>query len=451
MLYRFGPSDYGRVVQSIGSTQGHGSSFVADYMAKVYRRAVHSIVSQLGKELSTSEMSVLLFVADRTLFYSNLSATITKDQFSKGMHRTDTGEMIFSGINISEMTLAKCINSLVARGLLHVGVCTNADEKSETRVRIYAINCKSLINIDIMDEEKPMVLRIPREKKVGATPPLKLGDIYTHSSDTKVSHIGGSATDSGIRIPRMQTTTKPRATATPIQANIRDRVAALQQQGTARKAEFIATAKATPGSQLTKASMQAIINPLMADFFPALPTMRVTDKPFGKLRKDLKIQPLPDFAGFLHYVISSWEQIASDHARAGKRQAAQGLRQTYSPMPNSPDFTTLAYRFTYFLKCYNSHVTQNTQLGTVDQRKDEEAERLRRQIAQLREENASHVQVARKARMAQQRAPRPVPIREVPPPTIRSLRTPPARPAVDIMDDLEIPTWDQHTRSTRRA
>lgn len=451
MIYQIDYGSYAGILRSIGAA-GTGSSQTADYMARIYRRAVHEIVSRHGKTLTTSEMAVLLFVVDRTLFYSSLSTTITKEQFNGGMSRDDTGEMVFSGVNVSEMTLVKCLKSLVEMNLLHVGICKNISTAAETRVRLYAVDCKTLLNVDIMDEEKPMVLRIPKEKKqvegrVNSTkiPPLKLGGIYTHIMDTKVSHIGSSAADSGSGVSRLKSVAKQSGGTVPTQGNIRDRIAALQQAGSTRKAEYVATAKATPPGMLTKSALQAMINPLMADFHPALPTMRVTDKPFGKLRKDLKVQPIADFAGFLEYVVSSWEQISSDHARAAKNQQRQGIKQTYTPMPSCPDFATLAYRFTYFLKCYNSFTTQNAKMGTPEKRKEEETDQLRRRIAQLQEESRSHQQVARTARTALRRAPTAPPAEPV-----RRTRTPP-RPVVDLSEDDYIPEWTDHAPRTRKA
>ncbi len=450
MFYEFDNVDYSAIVNSIALNNKNPNTHRELYMRNVYRDVIHSIVSRYGNSLTSSEFQILCFIADRTLYYTQLSQQVYRPQFTKGMVLNERDQRVFSGIKISEMTLMKSLRSLVDQDFIHVGA--RKDENGvEKTARIYAINCKKVADIDVMDEEKPMILKIPKEKveqergvlavprakKVAGYPPLNLDPLYTFNIDTKVSlpSPDGSGAERVKRVVRSTGLQSIAKQSGPTSVDtIRARIETMQNAAAVRKAAFAVKAKAT-GPEVSQRNLQAIIDPLMQQFFPQFPTTLVTAKPFGKLRKDLNKQPLPDLTDFFQFVISSWSQIASDHSRAAAKAQRDGRKTTYDALPRTPEFSTLAYRFSYFLKCYNSYVANRLQLGDPDKRKDAENEKIRRQLEHAREEARSLRVIARNRDKERKQAPTPTrPVRQT-----------------RVADEDYVPTWAEHTKTNKRG
>ena len=430
---------------------------------KHYGMCMHILISRWASRVNSHQLAILMFVFDRTFYHAKMSETVVFDQFLHGMESSKSDEMVFCGLTMSKNTLAMQLKSLCDDDFLHVRACMSADGKAETKPRLYAINCKRLFNLDLADEENPMILREPKQKRVvvqdenaveveqiaprsvlrepkkrAFTPPPNLGGIYIINTDTKVSIVGGASLaerDGKVDVfARMEEVRLQRIAA-----------------ATARRATRPTSNRKNPAD--SRAALQSHIDAAMAQYHPTLPRMLMADKPFGVLRKRATEAQL-DVQAFLTWAVEFWQMVTSAHERGARRTNQTQSKYVHKPMPAAPDFTTICYRFPYFLQCYRSHVhTEGAGLATrKEDILEKQVAKLSRSLAAAKQDAAGALERERNMRR-RARPVRPEEDEATPTPTVARIHRQPiaARPPVDELFDDELPAWDDHPVTTRRT
>jgi hypothetical protein len=372
----------------------------------------------------------------------------------------DRDERVFNGLNMSKNTLVLHLKELVNGDFLHACACLAADGKTEIRPRLFAINCKKLFNLDIADEENPMILREPKAKKVVEvaeddqdnlapsarkllktpkklaveapknTPP-NLGGIYTDNRITKVIHFGDAA---HAEHPK-------KVSIADALENLQATRAALKAQRPAsRPTRTTRSAAAQSNNPYSRVSVQGKLDELMQQYHPALPRVIVTDKALGVMRKRMADAGI-ERDDFLDWAIKMWMTTSQAHARGARRNIGEA-RRSYAPLPAAPDFNTLAYRLPYFLAAYRSYV-QAERIGAATNREEmleRKVEKLERKVQSAQDE----VRSARERERAVRRRPRVTEVPEEAPP-VRPARIARRAPVTTTLLDDDLPlAWDEY-------
>ncbi len=427
---------------------------------RYYGSCMHTLISRWASRVTPHQLAILMFVLDRTFYHDKLSETVVFDQFLNGMQRTDSDEMIFCGLNMSKNTLVLQLKELVDGEYMHALACHGADGKTEIKARLFAINCKKLFNLDIADEENPMILREPKQKRVvqrddfadnevtdepvsrlklpkqvrrdppNLTPP-NLGAIYISNTVTKVTTTVGTAPQaehrSAVEVLDM------------VLANRRERLALAQTKRTSSPTKN----SAARNNPYSKVNVQGMLDSAMASTHPNLPRLVVSEKPLGVLKKRVAEAKI-DMEAFLAWAVTFWTVTVSAHERAARRRSGEEGKHVHKPIPAAPDFHTLCYRFPYFAQCFRSHVhTENSGLATTREKQLEETvEKLKRVVTAAKQDVRGAQERERNLRRRVQSTPEPVQ------PVARIRRAAPVA-AIDL-DDHEVPKWDDHPAPTRR-
>ena len=429
-----------------------------------YPAMMHQLVARWAKKLAPHQTLILLFVLDRTMYHGKLSETIAFDQFLGGMARSDRDEMVFNGLNMSKNTLVLHLKELVNSDLLHACACIGADGRTEIRPRLFAINCKKLFNLDIADEENPMILREPKAKKQATveendqddlpegarkllktprkaaveapknTPP-NLGGIYTDHRITKVIHFGDAApAEQPKKVSVVEAMENLRATREALKA----------QRPASRTTRRTATAKLPQSNSM--AHIQTLFDTAMQTYHRTLPRVLVAAKPFGVFRKrlaEMQIEAEP----FIDWAVKAWMTTAQAHARGARRNLDGDRRHSYTAIPAAPDFSTLAYRLPYFAAAYRSYL-QAERIGAATDREgmlERKVEKLERKVRAAQDDARSAQERERAARRRS---------RSIPPDTTAPTR--PARiarpvPTASLLDDDLPPSWDELDQKKAKA
>jgi hypothetical protein len=202
---------------------------------------------------------------------------------------------------------------------------------------------------------------------------------------------------------------------------------------------------------LSRAAIQEHVDGAMRTYHPALPRLLTNDKALGVLKKRVVALGEFDIAGFIGWAIQFWRTTASNHERSARKKVGDTQKYAFTPIPATPDFATLCYRFPYFLACYRSHVQAESQGFAVT----EEAQ-LKEKVGKLERKLQAATEQARGAQERERRLRRRVseaepaePPQAAPAPVIaRIRRAPQAALTVDLGDD-DIPEWDDHPVKTK--
>lgn len=435
-------------------------------LTEFYREGMHLLVSRWARRVNSHQFAIMAFIFDRTFYHSKIGETIVFEQFRNGAVMHDRNEMLYGGIDISVPTLLKQLKALAEDDYIHIAACRNADG-NETKPRIYAINCKKLFNLDIADEDLPMILREPKQKKATSAhdsydenepevaesklrtprnrvgtpskiPPKNFEGIYSINTDTKVSIIGGAShAEPGRAIGILER----------LEADRNARLAAAAE----RRANAPRRGRSLPASSpYSRANVQNLIDSNMAQHHPNLPRMLVNDKALGVMKKRMAEREL-ELESFLSWAIKFWRTTASGHERAARRRAGEERNHMHKPMPDAPDFNTLSYRLPYFASCYATYV-QAEASGLATSREEvleRQVDKLRRQV----ENKTQEVRSAQERERNMRRRARTAPVEDEAPPVAQRIRT--TRPvnldaAPELDDDLP-PAWGELNITRRRT
>ena len=200
------------------------------------------------------------------------------------------------------------------------------------------------------------------------------------------------------------------------------------------KLKSVARLSEVSDGKLTVAGLQALFDESMKEFLPSLPRMIVTQKAFGVFRKRVEAAGV-DLQRFATFAVREWRNLASQNRAAFMRDPSRAKKG--SPLPEAPNFTTLAYRLPYFLAAYANTEAIGKRVEVLDP-KDAEIRRLQKQLADAQSQVRSSAAVVRRIKTVQ---------REEPPPATKFRRVPAVKSLpVDIDDGWTPPAWEPSTK-----
>lgn len=393
--------------------------------------------------LPAQQITILLFLWNRTLNYSKQGQQIFQYQFDKGVENKETGERICAGLGMSEPTLRKHLNALCDANLIDIYRCVSATHGNESVPRLYEINCRNVLE-GAQDDQGirmlPTPKRLKNEEKGGVKSLSKGGkDSWTHNiciyKDTAKAVIPTPASQGRSNRDLNPSSKRTRANDVDPSATASDVVRSITARHTSNAATRTASAAAKKPWQVTKEEMQALLDRIQREFAPSSQRMMVTVKELGLLRKRMKENPPADLTAFLQHTIMHWPTISRQHGAAVRKRVAYKAGESRISAAHS--FHDLAYRYPYFLKVYANHVAGKAEDATQVEL-DAEKQRMQATI----ERQAEDIQTLRRRATA-----RPAVVARQP-------RTPrpasQAAPQIEVDPFGDIPTWDEHEAQEKR-
>lgn len=376
----------------------------------IYIDVVHSIISKYGASLSKSETQCLIFIVDRTLYYSQISATISGGQFETGMRKSGTGEIVFSGLGINKATRLKTLRQLEEKNLIHVGRVKENDNAPESLPRIYSANIATIIGVAYADEDMPLKMKSGEAENRAILPVSESPHLSSYRRKRKIILIGG----------------RPAEGDTFISTSLVDRKSDAESLLPQYKHKFVPVE-----------DMQAAINSLIDEHHPKAGYPLVTEKALGTYFKKIRAASI-DSNAFLRYIFRNWFSIV-EKQRFGLTKV---LDKKITPLPTVPNFDEIAFRFSYFQKCFATHQGSNGLNNFIADGEilREENRTLRRRLKFGQEENQSltkgYKSALRTVRKLKDTSGAP---------NIPMLKVPRTDAEIDelINDRTPLPTWDE--------
>lgn len=423
----------------------YGFNATSAALKQQYFKTLDSIVTHWQKKLGAHKVCIVNFILNRTLKFGKIAEKIPFPAFSGGVSSEQVGQ-ICSGLDISEMTLRKCLKELSDDGFIHVYFPEKAAGKMDRAIRFYEINFKKLQHLTHNDGEIMGILREPRDKKGvkvddenSETRPLNLGDLRTYNRLTKVNQYRSAPPATAATVETsLKSISKPSDKLAAILQDMEQRQAVMKEKAAARRAKRATASTESKNPTLTIPGMQAKLDELMGKYFPQLPRLIVTGIPLGKMKKSIALSTPDDLDAFLDWTIRNWPELADQQQRAADRRIKNGEPNRGTVMPRSPQFDALAYRYNYFIKAYSTYLVERGALGDRTDRVKEENVRLRKALANKEVEVRNARRVTRetlleaKERQREAQAPKRVP---------RTVRQD---------DDGYLPSWEEAQQQVKR-
>jgi hypothetical protein len=431
-----------------------------DKYQKQYLQTIDCLFTHWTAKLGHDKICVLGFILSRTLKYGKAVAGIPFPAFLGGVVSERCATAITSALKISKNTLRNILKELIEDGFLHAFFPEKRRGIVDTFTRYFEIDFKKLQKLRTIGSEIMSMLRTPKVKKepvdgdVKARPALaqpraprlpKLGDLSIIHHELAKANI---ASPSARRVPLAQPTSKriersrpaptePEVVATPTasptpKADILARMDALQASAKARR--DAKASKLGNVALMKQTQLQAVIDRSMEKYYPDLPRLVVTGKAFGAMKSHLKRSAPADIPDFINWVLRSWPELATQHARTALRKLAHGDAKSFAPMPHAPNFGAFGFRMPYFLACYNNRKAEDARMGTFAERDTAAIDKANRATVAARQEAASLRALLRKTneeRRSQQE--RRVETR---------VDDKPRRAAYDLSTEQDLPTWE---------
>lgn len=413
-------------------------------------RVLRALTTHWIGVLPAQQITILLFLWNRTLNFSKQGQQVFQYQFHKGVVNKDTEQRICAGLNMSDPTLRKHLNELCDANLIDIYRCVSANHGNESVPRLYEINCRNVLKGAEDDQGIAMLPTPKRLKNAGKGGPkiLKEGgkDSWTHKiciyNETAKAVIPPPASPrrsersaASLPTPRkargLDSSVCPSTDDLSPSPTAKDVIRSIDARYTRNAASRTASAAAKKPWQVTKEEMQATLDGLQREFAPSSQRMMVTVKELGLLKKRMKENPPADLRGFLQHVVMHWPTLARQHGAAVRKRVA--FKAGESAMSAAHSFHDLAYRYPYFLKVYANHLA-----GKAEETSQAELDAEKKRLQATIEKQAEDIQTLRRRATAT----RPAAISRQP----RSARPAPAvqpqRADVDPFGD--IPTWEEH-------
>lgn len=362
---------------------------------------IHALNAYWVSVLDPSTFVVLTWLLNRTLVRGKAADQISITEFTTRTVDDDSGGLVSAGLPMSGNTIRRHLKLLSDEGILTIYAIKSQNRDTETRPRIFEINCKRLVEAtNPLPRELELMRKIDAEvEKLAPAHPLQNLNppshrlkgalkIYRDSSSglgkpnlypprsAAAGSAGGDPTSEveennvkPLPTPKVQRRSAPRRDETAIEAVARIKMAHRINEG--------GRAGAAAGGALTVQNLQALIDKTMRERLPELPRVVVTQKPFGVFRKRIESANL-DIAKFVDFALSQWSLLASQNRAAMLKNPDKARRST--PLPSAPNFTTFAYKLPYFIAAYANNVT-TTREDRQKASDSGEAARLRAKLA----------------------------------------------------------------------
>lgn len=415
-----------------------------------YYRTLDSIASGYAKGFTPDKISVLLFILNRTLKLGRLVADIPFPAFLGGVTSDTFRRSITSGITISKNTLRKVLKELEEEGILHTFFPAKMRGVIDHFTRYFEIDFKKIQKLTSVGSRIVNMIKTKmetlRENRLNAPKNSRnLAKTTAESASLRLPKLGGLGSKrthvslsvmysdeqpvapdpiergaepeampaSRTTVRRIVRTVRATEAAAPqdathvaqVVATVREKLDAIAASAQAKRATKIAEAKKITAKNVQMHQLQAIVDDVMARFYPELPRMAVTGKPFGALKNHLKRSAPADVADFLKWTLCAWPRLAQDSARKARRDSttAEGrAKPQYAALPSAPHFATLAFKLPFFLACYNNQQAINGKMGAPDTRKDDEIAKLKKAVVHAHQAIQSAERVAVKAARTRQ-------------------------------------------------
>lgn len=386
-----------------------------DHFYNIGLSILTEITTDFLDKLDGNQVSILLFLWNRTFNFSRAGAQIYFFQFMKGVKSKDTEESICAPLSMSDKTFRKHLNALCDEDYIHIYSKLEAESGVENTPRIYEINIEKFAKTATGDGGNSMLPTPKRLKKPnGRNDHTPLEETSIHKS--YINNVSTKVDIPPTALRQRRATSAGSKSPVAIAQEEGDSAIAVVERITRQHRETRATraaaASASTGT-IDQPKMQALLDEIRMQYTPNAIRMVPTQKAFGMFRKNLKANPPDDLRKFLTHICIYWSDIARSNAKAIQRAGTK--RDPISP---APDFASLAYRYNYFLKIYSS--------GSIEAREDDKVQEISRLKAQLSRVQEDNGELRRRARQA---TPRPT----APPRPTRIARS---------TDDDDLPAWD---------
>lgn len=127
-------------------------------------RVLRALTSHWIGALPAQQITILLFLWNRTLNFSKQGQQVFTYQFHEGVVNKSTEERICAGLNMSEPTLRKHLNELCEANLVEIYRCVSTNHGGENVPRLYEINCKNVLE-GAQDSQGIAMLPTPKRLK----------------------------------------------------------------------------------------------------------------------------------------------------------------------------------------------------------------------------------------------------------------------------------------------
>lgn len=352
--------------------------------------------------LDPSTFVVLTWLINRTIVRGKAADQISITEFTSTTTDRDSGGLVSAGLPMSGNTVRRHLKLLSDAGILHIYAVKSQHRDTETRPRVFEIDCKKLVEAaNPLPSDLALMQEIDAEVDVENGPPHPLQKLNPPSHRLKGAsqiyrEISSGLDKSNLYPPRSaaagsagenltpeveETNVKPLPTPKyPRRAVVRRDESAVESIARIKSAHRVnegGRADAAAGGALTTQNLQALIDKTMRERLPELPRVVVTQKPFGVFRKRIESANV-DIAKFVDFALSQWSLLASQNRAAMLKNPDKARRST--PLPSAPNFTTFAYKLPYFIAAYANNVTSTAE-GRQRAADTGEAAQLRAKLA----------------------------------------------------------------------
>lgn len=420
-----------------------------EYWFAQYSGIVGNISRFWLEELGPQKAVIMFFVLGRSLYFHKEAAQIWSYQFLDGVRQQD-GQLVCTGVGMSENTLRKHLKELIEADFLDV-YAAKSTRGTESEARLFAINCKKIMSRPLESTEKNM-LAIPKKLKEssesgdsqnlrGGLPNFGGHNICNSNRRSKLllsPPSGEPGTGVVVPIPKKRTNAAPTQREERSAEEVISKVAHIHE---ARRVVRTAAAETKSPWLLSQREVQALFDRKMAMYHPDEPRLMVTGKEYGFLKKRLKDSAPKDFTDFVDWTLRHWHSTAMSSRRSAAKKLEAGGARPVAPMSLTPDFAQLAYRYPYFLKVYQSSIAERRE----SDREDAQQETVRRLQARVANAEQTNKQLRRRLQdRAKPSTPEPVS-------ATRVTRTSVVRPTGQVGGDYDdLPTWEEMNEKGQR-
>lgn len=447
-----------------------------DYFAPV----MAALVARWVSEMDSGALSVLIWIAGRTLLHGKAADRISYQEFISGV--VDPDMVHIAPLPMTLNTVKKHVQRLCDDGFLNIYHCTSADGKALKDARMFEIDCKKILDPTELQARNCRILVDPREISGGKSGENSGGrgvkkrqamsnfdicpidNIYINNIDNlsnneldKSSFLSARCASPKVALKSISKNESPES-PTPMLSTGRkktpgraarpapwssDKIADVLQtlQGIHERRQTERAAAAVAGQMTTK-NVQSLIDKAMAEYLPELPRVIVSVKPLGVFKKRIASYGIKDIEDLIVFCVREWTTLAAQNRVAFIRNPDKARQGT--PLPDAPSFTDLAYRLPYFIAAYRNQravITGKEKAVTRETAQEAEIKRLKARLAEAEQEKQTMIGIVRRAKAAQAAR-----REETPPPAPRAARRT-SIPAV-IDDNWTPPEWEEDSSFT---
>lgn len=344
---------------------------------------------------SPYELSILLFLKNRTLRFGKLAEAVPFRHFIAGVCNSE-GQRVCTGVGFSEKTIRKTLTDLLAAGWVlrdHHTRRSGADAapsyylnlpKFLERVQDKALTLHRAIRNGVaiqvarerlfsyvsmptrlarrlsksVTEQIYMILnsrKAAKEEAAEAPSPLKMS--RTRAAKLAQGEGSKSATPKENYVLVRKEKIDKSISSAASQPRVRSEIASACKVVSDIQNRF-ATNRATNAAStvISKQSLQAVMDTLTAQY-DGMPRSLFTNETAALFKRRAKEHAITDFKGFLSFVVANWLDLKRRHefglSQARKGGAGAAVGQSLSNVPSAHEIT---FRMPWFVRHYRDHL-----------------------------------------------------------------------------------------------